>query len=201
MPLSRRRFLATASASSLLAPNLLASLETVSAPLDSPSAPDRGALQDPTRFEPWITVHAAALRTNVEVLSRLAGGRPIIAVIKNNGYGLGLREVARVLQGDDRIAGFGVVKVGEALSLREAGITKPILLLALWDDGEGEALVRQDVTLSPRSPTAWSAQRGPPLAPIATRGHTSTSTPACPAWASPTTRRFRSSGRGRRRGA
>jgi alanine racemase len=148
MSLSRRRFLATASASPLLAPGLFASLEPGPTSLDSSAAKDADTVADPARFEPWITVHAAALRANVGILGQLAGGRPIIAMIKNNGYGLGLREVARILEGDDRVWGFGVVKVEEALALRAAGIRKPILLLALWDDADGEALVRQDVTLS-----------------------------------------------------
>ena len=100
------------------------------------------------RFEPWIEVDANALRTNVDVLSKLAGGRPFTGVIKNNGYGLGLVQVARVLETVPSLSGFGVVKVSEALALREAGIRKPILLLALFDDADGEALVRQEVTLS-----------------------------------------------------
>jgi alanine racemase len=82
------------------------------------------------------------------VLSKLAEGRPITAVIKNNGYGLGLTEVAKVLDNIPSLSGFGVVKVAEALALREAGITKPILLLAIFDDADGETLVRQRITLS-----------------------------------------------------
>ena len=69
-------------------------------------------------------------------------------MIKNNGYGLGLREVARALEPDERVSAFGVVKVAEALALREAGIRKPVLLLAVFDDTEGEDLVRQEITLS-----------------------------------------------------
>jgi len=40
------------------------------------------------------------------------------------------------------------VKVAEALALRDAGIRKPVLLLAVFDDADGEALVRQRITLS-----------------------------------------------------
>jgi alanine racemase len=113
------------------------------------TAPDRGAPEaDPARFEPWIEVDPAALRTNVRVLATLAGNRPITAVIKNNGYGLGLTEVARVLDTVPAVSGFGVVKVAEALALREAGVRKPVLLLAIFDDADGETLVRQDITLS-----------------------------------------------------
>jgi alanine racemase len=115
--------------------------------------PLQGAIT-PDRFEPWIEVDPRALLSNVGVLSTLAGQRPIIAIIKNNGYGLGIREVAAVLAADARIAALGVVKVSEALALREAGVRKPILLLALFDDHEGEALVRQQITLALGVPDA-----------------------------------------------
>ena len=118
MTISRRSFLASAAAAPVIGSYL--SLPRVLAAADAPFA------ADPTRFEPWIEVYPAALRENVRVLARLAGGRPITAVIKNNGYGLGLVEVARALEPASEVAGFGVVKVAEALALREAGIRKPV---------------------------------------------------------------------------
>jgi alanine racemase len=39
-------------------------------------------------------VHAPNLAHNVAEVSRAAGKRPILAVIKNNGYGLGVATVA-----------------------------------------------------------------------------------------------------------
>ena len=136
MLMSRRSLIGRAAVASMIAPLLDA----------SDNQPGNPRLGD--RFEPWIEVNPAALHRNVSVLAQLAGGRPIMAVIKNNGYGLGVREVARVLERNSQVNGFGVVKVAEALALREAGIRKPILLLALFDDAEGEALVRQRITLS-----------------------------------------------------
>src|SRR5207244_1160652 len=53
----------------------------------------------------------------------------ILAVIKNNGYGAGVVNVARILEALDAIAGLAVVKLHEAVTLRDAGISKPILLL------------------------------------------------------------------------
>lgn len=106
------------------------------------------------RFEPWIEVDSSALRSNLRVLARLAAGRPITAVVKNNAYGLGLVEVGRVLDGAREVTGIGVVKTSEALALREAGIRKPILLLAVADDPECQELVRRGVTLSLCTPDA-----------------------------------------------
>ncbi len=139
MTVSRRSFIARAAATPLLG--------TALPGVFLPRA-DQHFAADPERFEPWVEVYPAALRSNAKVLAGLAGGRPITAVIKNNGYGLGLVEVARALEIAPEVKGFGVVKVSEALALRAAGISKPVLLLSLFDDADGEALVRDNITLS-----------------------------------------------------
>ena len=41
-------------------------------------------------FDPWVEVHEANVRHNVSEISRRVAGRPIMAVIKNNGYGAGI---------------------------------------------------------------------------------------------------------------
>ena len=152
---SRRTFVSRLAAVGLATPfgvrTTSALAPTTTAPLTVP--PTATLTTTPTaissgRFEPWIEVDAQAIRANVATLARLAGGRPITAVIKNNGYGLGLKEVGRVLDTAPEVKALGVVKVAEALALREAGIRKPILLLALFDDADGAALVRAGITLS-----------------------------------------------------
>ena len=62
-------------------------------------------------FDPWVDVYTANLQWNVQAIARLVSGRPILAVIKNNGYGLGVANVARILEPLDRIVGFAVVKL------------------------------------------------------------------------------------------
>jgi alanine racemase len=100
------------------------------------------------RFDPWLEVDAAALRKNVRVVSGLANKRPILAVIKNNAYGLGLTTVASVLDPMPQIKGFAVVKAEAAIALRDAGIRKPVLLMGLFSDKDGEQLLRRNVSLS-----------------------------------------------------
>ena len=100
------------------------------------------------RFDPWIEVEPAALAHNVGVVSRLTENRPILAVVKNNGYGLGVTTVAAALEGNPAIEGFAVVKTEAALALRAAGIQKPVLLMGLFGDEAGAELVAQDVHLS-----------------------------------------------------
>ena len=97
-------------------------------------------------FDPWIEVHAPNLAHNVGEVSRAAGKRPILAVIKNNGYGLGVATVARLLEPLPEIAGFAVVKLEEAITLRDRGLKKPVLLMGPFTTGELGALVAKDIT-------------------------------------------------------
>jgi alanine racemase len=85
-------------------------------------------------FDPWIEISPANLRHNVQEISRRVGSRPILAVIKNNGYGLGVTNVAQLLEQQPEVFGYAVVKFHEAISLRDAGVRKPILLLGPFDD-------------------------------------------------------------------
>jgi alanine racemase len=95
----------------------------------SPAAAPVATTVHDSSFDPWLEIDAAALRRNVAAIRRRVGGRPILAVIKNNGYGAGMVNVARALEPLDAIAGFAVVKLHEAMTLRDAGVSKPILLL------------------------------------------------------------------------
>ena len=118
MSIDRRTFFAAATATAgltALRPRELLSDHT-SAP---PAVPDG--------FDPWIEVDRAALQANLTSISRVAGGRPVTAVIKNNGYGLGTVEVARALDGHPALAGVAVVKVSAAVDLTEADVRAPVL--------------------------------------------------------------------------
>ena len=53
---------------------------------------------------------------------------PIIATLKNNGYGLGLDEFPKLLE-ENGIEFFAVATIDEAVKLRENGITSKIMLL------------------------------------------------------------------------
>ena len=75
---------------------------------------------------PVATVDAAALRSNLAVVRRLAPRSRVIAVVKANGYGHGMVRVARALADAD---GLGVARLADAVALREAGVTQRILLL------------------------------------------------------------------------
>ncbi|HSG07481.1 MAG TPA: alanine racemase [Longimicrobiales bacterium] len=136
MKISRRTFVAGMAAAAVVRPRVA---------LAVPPPPPR---QVDGRFDPWVEVDEAALLDNAATLSRLAGGRPVLAVVKNNAYGLGYAEVGRILERSPHVEGFAVVKTAAAHELRDAGVTKPILLMALFADADGPDLVRRNVALA-----------------------------------------------------
>ncbi|MDE3180761.1 MAG: alanine racemase [Acidobacteriota bacterium] len=89
-----------------------------------PVTPNPGKLLRPT----WAEISCAALRRNYARVRQLAGQRRVMAVIKADAYGHGAQPVARILD-DCGVDAFGVATIEEAIELRIAGISKPILLL------------------------------------------------------------------------
>jgi alanine racemase len=90
--------------------------------------PRRAAPADavrPTRAE----INLEALRHNLRVIRRYAGGARVWAVLKADGYGHGAPAVARTLERDRRVDGFCVALLEEGVELREAGIVAPILVM------------------------------------------------------------------------
>jgi alanine racemase len=130
MDTTRRAYLKTALALSLACP--------------ASSAPEPAEPTD-SSFDPWVEVHPENLRHNVREVSRRAGARPILAVIKNNGYGLGVANVGRVFDSMDEVAGLAVVKLDEAVRLREGGIRKPVLLMGPFDEKNLEDIVAKNI--------------------------------------------------------
>jgi alanine racemase len=73
------------------------------------------------------TVSLGAIAHNYRQACNLAPASRSIAVIKANAYGHGLVKVAEELQ--DMVPAFAVAFMEEAVQLRDAGISKPILIL------------------------------------------------------------------------
>ena len=72
-------------------------------------------------------IDIAALWHNCDLARTLAPRGKMVAAVKANAYGHGAVEIARALE--SRVDALGVAGIGEALALRDAGITAPILLL------------------------------------------------------------------------
>jgi alanine racemase len=73
-----------------------------------------------------IVVDLDALRHNVRTLKDRIDGRALMVVVKADGYGHGMLEVARVAR-ESGADWLGVAFLEEALALREAGDTGPQL--------------------------------------------------------------------------
>jgi alanine racemase len=84
-------------------------------------------------FDPWLEIQADHLTHNVAEVARFASNRPIMAVIKNNAYGLGLVPAAQAFLRSKAVRALAVVKLHEALTLRDAGITTPLLMMGPFD--------------------------------------------------------------------
>lgn len=105
--------------------------------------PRRAAPADavrPTRAE----VNLAALRHNLRVVERHAGGARVWPVLKADGYGHGAPAVARTLERAGA-QGFCVALLEEAVELRDAGIRTPILVMGGYYGGAYEEVVERGI--------------------------------------------------------
>jgi alanine racemase len=141
--MKRRTFLAASAA-----------LPALGLQVSSPAAADAGH----SSFDPWVEVHTGHLRANAAAI-RKRTGVPILAVIKNNGYGAGVVNVARALSPSPEVMGFAVVKLLEALTLRDAGIRKPILLMGPVADTDLAELAHRNIALMVYTPVAAALER------------------------------------------
>ncbi|MBQ9140498.1 MAG: alanine racemase [Lachnospiraceae bacterium] len=72
----------------------------------------------------------------------------ILAVIKTDGYGHGGIAIAKCIEGLDYLFGFAVATAEEAFELREAGITKPILVLSYTFPYAYSRFVKEDIRVT-----------------------------------------------------
>jgi alanine racemase len=73
-----------------------------------------------------VIINPRAARHNLDWVRRHAPGARVMAVVKADGYGHGITRMARIFDGADA---FAVAALEEAVTIREAGIGKPIVLL------------------------------------------------------------------------
>ena len=73
-----------------------------------------------------VKIDLDAISDNFDAIREKAGV-PVMAIVKADAYGHGAIQVARLLQ--DRCAFFGVSSMLEAMELRQAGLSTPILIL------------------------------------------------------------------------
>ncbi len=102
-------------------------------------------------------VEKEAILHNLDLLKKRAAGTPIWAVLKGNGYGLGVRPMAELCLSED-IRRFAVTELSEALTIRELCADAQILLLRpTTDPMELQQLLDLDVIATVGSTEAAAA--------------------------------------------
>ncbi|OAJ94693.1 alanine racemase [Vibrio bivalvicida] len=88
-------------------------------------------------------INLEALKHNLAQIKQQAPNSKVMAVVKANSYGHGLRHIAKNATGADA---FGVARIEEALQLRACGVVKPILLLeGFYSSGDLPVLVTNNI--------------------------------------------------------
>ena len=90
----------------------------------------------------YVKIDLDAIAANLDAVKEKTGV-PVMAVVKADAYGHGAVQVARLLE--SRCSFFGVSSILEALELRQAGLTKPILILGRTPVSALPIAVQEDV--------------------------------------------------------
>src|ERR1700687_6135070 len=94
----------------------------------------------------WAEIDLDALASNLRVISERVGSDvKVMAAVKANAYGHGAVECARRLEAEG-VDWFGVALPDEGVELRRAGITKPILCLGGFWDGQEPLCLQERLT-------------------------------------------------------
>ncbi len=94
----------------------------------------------------WAEVDLDAITENIETIKkRIKPETKIIPVIKTDGYGHGAIPIARALEAEQTIWGYGVATAEEAHALREKGIKKPLLILGYTFPYSYEKMIEEEI--------------------------------------------------------
>jgi alanine racemase len=100
----------------------------------------------------WMEIDLGKLRRNLQLIRHdLPRGVKLLAVVKDEAYGHGSLEVAQVAV-EEGAWGFGLSTLEEAMTLRDGGITAPLLLLGERQEAELEWCVAHDLTVCVNEP-------------------------------------------------
>jgi len=96
--------------------------------------------------ETWIEVDKKAIEKNIQQLTEPLGSSRWMAIVKANAYGHGSVEMAKVAV-EKGCAMLGVATLDEALSLRNAGMNHPILVLGRVHAKHANVAAKHNISL------------------------------------------------------
>src|SRR5208283_77352 len=100
----------------------------------------------------WVEIDLARLRNNLRLIRRdLPRHVQLMAVVKDEAYGHGALDAARIAL-EEGAWGFGLSTLEEAVALRDAGITAPLLLLGERQEAELPWCVEHNLTVCVSEP-------------------------------------------------
>jgi alanine racemase len=97
--------------------------------------------------QPEALVDLDAIQANVAALRRHVGSAQVMAVVKSDGYGHGLQESARAALAGGA-AWLGVLQLEDAIELRRAGLTVPVLSLHGCPDAPHAQAIRHRIDMT-----------------------------------------------------
>lgn len=99
----------------------------------------------------WAEIDLRAFERNLDAIAARVPGQRVIALLKANAYGHGAVELARRCT-PEKVAMIGVALLEEALQLRGAGITLPILVLGPLSETQVRMALEHDIILGVPGP-------------------------------------------------
>ena len=95
----------------------------------------------------WAEINLDAITHNYNEIRKITSpDAKIMAIIKADGYGHGFKAIASVLL-ENGVDAFGVATTDEALQIRKAGFTLPVLILGVVLDDEYKKAIENEISL------------------------------------------------------
>lgn len=93
----------------------------------------------------WAEISLEKIAKNIKNLKKISRSPNFMAVVKADGYGHGSVAVSKVAL-ENGANYLGVARINEAIKIREAGISSPILVLGYTDPEDTGKLLKYDLT-------------------------------------------------------
>ncbi|MFH1769385.1 MAG: alanine racemase [Parcubacteria group bacterium] len=110
----------------------------------------------------WVEISKDALKNNTEVIKGLLNPETkLLAVVKANAYGHGLINTAKLLL-EYGVDWLGIFSFKEALQLRDAGVSAPILVMGPTDPEDFKRAIDKDIDVSLAVSAKYAFEHIPP---------------------------------------